>query len=238
MKNYLWETFTSLLERFWCDSSLPLTTITILSSVPIVYFYPLAFPIRQITKLPIRIPSEEFWIRSRHKLDAFLDVLRNLLASQQIIFNMKDNFHFGLNYGMNNFFWIFNGLSGITFSPTFFQYCKTNWFWFLFKQHSIKALDLIFNCAYTPRGKKNKDKIYYYRAQILLFFSFFYSFFPSYFLNLVLVLVSFLYVWIELTLDVNWYICLVAATSILEFVLCKRTSDIRIYMFILHITLQ
>ncbi|CAG8711786.1 7848_t:CDS:1, partial [Rhizophagus irregularis] len=52
-KDYLWKTFTSLLKRFEYDSLKP-------SSPPIVYSLPLAFPIRQVTRLPIRIPSDNF----------------------------------------------------------------------------------------------------------------------------------------------------------------------------------
>ncbi|PKY34965.1 hypothetical protein RhiirB3_455200 [Rhizophagus irregularis] len=98
-KNYLWEIFTSLLKRFQRDFSSPPSTP---SSTPIVYIFPLAFPIRQVTRLPIRIPSEEFWNNSHHKLDAFLDTFRNLPASQQLILNMEDNFHFGLIYRTDN----------------------------------------------------------------------------------------------------------------------------------------
>ncbi|CAB4440612.1 unnamed protein product [Rhizophagus irregularis] len=69
-KNYLWETFTSLLERFQRDFTTPPSTP---SSKPIVYSYKPAFPIRQVTRLPIRTPSDDFWNKSRKLLDAFLD---------------------------------------------------------------------------------------------------------------------------------------------------------------------
>ncbi|CAB4445775.1 unnamed protein product [Rhizophagus irregularis] len=66
-KDYLWKTFTSLFKRFEYNSPES-------SSPPIIYSLPPAFPIRQVTKLPIRIPSDAFWIKTRLKLDAFLNV--------------------------------------------------------------------------------------------------------------------------------------------------------------------
>uniref|UniRef100_U9SIB2 Uncharacterized protein n=1 Tax=Rhizophagus irregularis (strain DAOM 181602 / DAOM 197198 / MUCL 43194) TaxID=747089 RepID=U9SIB2_RHIID len=56
-QDYLWETLTSLLERYDLYTPLPFSTP---SSTPIVYKYPLAFPIHQVTRLPIRSPSNEF----------------------------------------------------------------------------------------------------------------------------------------------------------------------------------
>lgn len=65
----------------------------------------------------------------------------------------------------------------------FFRDCRTNRLRFLFKQPSIKVLDLIFDCAYTPQRKKDKDKYWCYRVQIFLFFlSFSYCFLYSSFL--------------------------------------------------------
>ncbi|PKY47212.1 hypothetical protein RhiirA4_462338 [Rhizophagus irregularis] len=117
-QNYLWETLTSLLERYENFTPLPSSTPP---SKPIVYSHPPAFSIRQVTKLPIRIPLEAFWNRSRHKLDAFLDTFHKLPAQQQILLDSEDNFHFGNNYGTDNLFWIFNGLfCTIMFGPTFF----------------------------------------------------------------------------------------------------------------------
>ncbi|GET64693.1 hypothetical protein RIR_jg7607.t1 [Rhizophagus irregularis DAOM 181602=DAOM 197198] len=50
-------TLTSLLERFKLYTPLPLSTP---SSTHIIYSYPPVFPIRQVTRLPIRTLSEEF----------------------------------------------------------------------------------------------------------------------------------------------------------------------------------
>ncbi|CAB4429115.1 unnamed protein product [Rhizophagus irregularis] len=162
-QDYLRETLTSLLERYDQYTPLPSSTPP---STPIVYKHPPAFPIRQVTRLPIRKLSNEFWIRSRHKLDAFLDTFRNLPAHLQITTNdSEDNFHFGITHGTDNLFWHLNGFFGVTLSPTFIRYCGTNRLWFLFKQPSIKDLDLIFDCAYTPRSKKDRDKVQYYGAR-------------------------------------------------------------------------
>ncbi|PKY54440.1 hypothetical protein RhiirA4_473258 [Rhizophagus irregularis] len=181
-QDYLRETLTSLLERYDQYTPLPSSTPP---STPIVYKHPPAFPIRQVTRLPIRTPSNEFWIRSRHKLDAFLDTFRNLPAHLQITTNdSEDNFHFGKTHGTDNLFWHLNGFFGITLGPTFIRYCGTNRLWFLFKQPSIKDLDLIFDCAYTPRRKKDRDKVRYYGARIssydFFLFIFFYYFLISY----------------------------------------------------------
>ncbi|GBC16839.2 uncharacterized protein OCT59_026437 [Rhizophagus irregularis] len=101
-QDYLWKTLTSLLERYDQYTPLPSSTPFL---TPTVYKHLLAFPIRQVTRLPIRSPSNKFWIRSRHKLDAFLDIFCNLLAHLQITTNdLKDNFHFGKTYGTDNCF--------------------------------------------------------------------------------------------------------------------------------------
>ncbi|CAB4445922.1 unnamed protein product [Rhizophagus irregularis] len=156
-EKYLQETLTSLLKRFELYSPpLPPSTPP---SKPIVYSYPPAFPIRQVTRLPIRAPSDAFWIRTRRKLDAFLDTFRKLPVQQQNMHNSKENFHFGIIYGTDYLLRNFNGFFGITLGPTFIRYCGTNLNQFLFKQPSIKTLDLIFDCAYTPRGKKDRDKV-------------------------------------------------------------------------------
>ncbi|CAB4410978.1 unnamed protein product [Rhizophagus irregularis] len=160
-QDYLWETLTSLFKRYDQYTTLPSSTLPL---TPIVYNHPLAFPIRQVIRLPIRTPSNEFWIRSRHKLDAFLDTFCNLPAHLQITTNdSEDNFHFRKTYGMDNLFWNINDFFSVTLSSYFYRYCRTNRIWFLFKQPSIKALDLIFNCAYT---KKDRDKNRLYESQI------------------------------------------------------------------------
>ncbi|CAG8769508.1 437_t:CDS:2, partial [Rhizophagus irregularis] len=69
-QDYLWETLTSLLERYDLYTPLPFSTP---SSTPIVYKYPLAFPIHQVTRLPIRSPSNEF--RLDHKTTFILGKL-------------------------------------------------------------------------------------------------------------------------------------------------------------------
>ncbi|CAB4417453.1 unnamed protein product [Rhizophagus irregularis] len=56
-QDYLWETLISLLERYEQHIPIPFSTPP---STPIVYTHPLAFPIRQVTRLLIRIPSNEF----------------------------------------------------------------------------------------------------------------------------------------------------------------------------------
>ncbi|CAB4409147.1 unnamed protein product [Rhizophagus irregularis] len=118
MKKYLQKTFISLLEHYERDfptssSTPPLT--------PIVYSYRLVFSIHQVTRLPIRTPSEKFWNESCYKLDMFLDTFYNLPIQQQIILNTEDNFHFGLTYGtVYNSLWQLNSIYGITFGPTFF----------------------------------------------------------------------------------------------------------------------
>ncbi|PKY53345.1 hypothetical protein RhiirA4_471485 [Rhizophagus irregularis] len=151
-KDYLQKTFTSLFERFEHESPNP-------SSPPIVYSLPPAFPIRQVTRLPIRTPSDAFWIKTRLKLDAFLNVFWNLPATQQQILDTEDNFHFGLNLTeTDNCFWIYDGFFGVTFGQTFTRYCGTNRCRFIFKQPSIKTLGLMFDRSYTPRKKKDKDK--------------------------------------------------------------------------------
>ncbi|CAB4436475.1 unnamed protein product [Rhizophagus irregularis] len=202
---YLWETLTSLLERYKQQPPLP-------SPLPpsklIVYTHPLAFPIRQVTRLPIRIPNKEFWIRSRHKLDAFLDTFRKLPAQQQHLCNSEEIFHFRITHGTDNLFWNFNGFFGITLGPTFFRYCETNRLWFLFKQPSIKDLDLIFDCAYTPRRKKDRDKVRYYGTQIS-----FYNFSLYFFFYNILILykrffnfsISYSFILLNLNLDRAYY---------------------------------
>jgi hypothetical protein len=148
-ENYLRETLTSLLERFELYSPLPPSTPPL---KPNVYSLPPAFPIRRITRLPIRTPSEAFWIRTRRKLDAFLNTFRNLPVQQQIMHNSEENFHFGITYGTDYLLRNFNGFFGITLGLTFIRFCGTNRNRFLFKQPLIKTLDLIFDCAYTPQG--------------------------------------------------------------------------------------
>ncbi|CAB4435881.1 unnamed protein product [Rhizophagus irregularis] len=182
-EKYLRETLTSLLERFELYSPpLPPSTPP---STPIVYSYLLAFHIRQVTRLPIRTPSEAFWIRTRRKLDAFLDTFRKLPVQQQNMHNSEENFHFGTTYGTDYLLWNFNGFFSVTLGPTFIRYCGTNLNRFLFKQPSIKTLDLIFDCAYTPRGKKDRDKVRLYGSQIFFFKFFSYiSFFCLHFYNL------------------------------------------------------
>ncbi|CAB4409628.1 unnamed protein product [Rhizophagus irregularis] len=120
---YLWETLTSLLERY--EQLLPLPS-PLPPSKPIVYNHPLAFSIRQVTRLPIRTPTNKFWIRSRHKLDAFLDTFRKLPAQQQHLCNSEEIFHFGITHGTDNLFRNFNSFFGITLGPIFFRYCGTN----------------------------------------------------------------------------------------------------------------
>ncbi|CAB4420966.1 unnamed protein product [Rhizophagus irregularis] len=105
-KDYLWKTFTSLFERFKHDSPKP-------SSPPIVYFLLPIFSIRQVTRLLIRTPSDAFWIKTRLKLDAFLNVFQNLLAAQQQILDTENNFHFELN--LMEMVWIYDGFFGVTF---------------------------------------------------------------------------------------------------------------------------
>ncbi|CAB4438617.1 unnamed protein product [Rhizophagus irregularis] len=123
-QGYLWETLTSLLEQYDQYTPLPSSTPP---STPIVYKHPPVFPIRQVTRLPIRTPSNEFWIRSRHKLNVFLDTFRNLPAHLQITTNdSEDNFQFGKTHGTDNLFWHFNGFFGVMLGPTFFRYCGTN----------------------------------------------------------------------------------------------------------------
>ncbi|CAB4432165.1 unnamed protein product [Rhizophagus irregularis] len=115
-EKYLQKTLTSLLERFELYSPLPPSTPP---STPIIYSYPPAFPIRQVTRLPIRTPSEAFWIRTRRKLDAFLDTFRKLPVQQQNMHNSEENFHFGITYGTDYLLRNFNSFFGVTFSPTF-----------------------------------------------------------------------------------------------------------------------
>ncbi|CAB4425495.1 unnamed protein product [Rhizophagus irregularis] len=123
-EKYLWETLTSLLERFELYSPpLPPSTPP---SKPIVYSYPPAFPIRQVTRLPIRTPSKAFWIRTRQKLDAFLDTFRKLPVQQQNMHNLEENFHFRIIYGTDYLLRNFNGFFSITLGPTFIRYCGTN----------------------------------------------------------------------------------------------------------------
>jgi hypothetical protein len=122
-QDYLQETLISLLK--WYEQHTPLPSSTP-PSTPVVYSHPLMFLIRQVTRLLIRTPSNEFWIRLHYKLDIFLDTFRNLPAQLQIILNSEDNFHFGTIYRTDNLLWNINGFFSVTLSLTFFWYCRTN----------------------------------------------------------------------------------------------------------------
>ncbi|CAB4412977.1 unnamed protein product [Rhizophagus irregularis] len=125
-EKYLRETLTSLLERFELYSPpLPPSTPP---STPIVYSYPPAFPIRQVTRLPIRTPSEVFWIRTRRKLDTFLDTFRKLPVQQQKMHNSEENFHFGIIYrtdyllrNFNSFFVYFIQIKDRAYQDRFYE---------------------------------------------------------------------------------------------------------------------
>ncbi|CAB4420882.1 unnamed protein product [Rhizophagus irregularis] len=112
---YLWDTFTSLLERFERElQQRPSPPITKTTQTSQPYF-----PIKQQQKVPIKKPSDDFWIRSRALLDAFFTTFWNLPTAQQIItfYDIPFSFYAYLERLTNHGF--LDDFNGLNFGSTF-----------------------------------------------------------------------------------------------------------------------